>query len=80
MTIYPSKMRLKFVGKSIKGIRGKAYGFASGHFLEDSIYIPTSLMTNIEKSTTSLGDEKQVPVIEFDVPDWFYNKNADKLK
>jgi hypothetical protein len=72
-------MRLRFVGRSIKGIRGKAYGFAVGNFLEDSIYIPLSLMSNVEKSFVEMGDKKNVPAIEFDVPEWYCNKNLDKL-
>jgi len=73
-------MRLKFVGKSIKGIRGKAYGFASGFYLAEKFFIPMSLMTNIQHSTTDLGDNKQVPVIEFTLPLWYVQKNIDLLK
>lgn len=70
-------VRLVYKGREIGKVCGKARKFGmrypSGH---TEIYIPLSLISNEEKQGSVVTDLE----LSFDVPDWYYEKNKEKLK
>lgn len=61
--------RLRFSGKSIVKKREKAMWYKN--MKNDNIFIPTSLISNFEEFKI----DDRIPAHEFDVPEWFYQKN-----
>ncbi len=70
-------MRLVFKGRAIGNIHGKTRRVGmviNGN--DQVVYIPLSLISNEVRTGKDVTDLE----LSFDVPDWYYEKNKEKLR
>jgi len=69
-------MRLVFKGRAIGRIHGKTRLVYTDYRKNQMLFIPLSLITNEVRTGSDVTDLE----LSFDVPDWFYEKNKERLE